>query len=129
MQDWLGMALFALGLGLIVSAVFKRRSRLRTILPAGELRPEYAAMGQVARPLVLFFVALFALKMSLFYFVLGGQKYLTGLDFAGVLFVLASYAGWLVAATTRRRIAAPVPAAVDDELGHGHEIGRMRSAA
>ena len=31
-------------------------------------------MGEIVRPLMLFAVGLFALKMSLFYFVLGGER-------------------------------------------------------
>jgi hypothetical protein len=122
MQDWLTMALFALGLGLIVSAIFKRRGRLRRVVPAGEMRPEYAAMGKIVRPLVLSFLAILALKVSVFYFLFGGQRFLTPSQYAGVMFVLLAYAGWLVAATTRRRIAAPAPVEAPVEAG-------IRSAA
>jgi hypothetical protein len=110
MQDWLTIALFALGLALIVSAVFKRRGRLRAVIPAGQMRPEYAAMGKIVRPLVLGFLAVLALKVSVFYFLFGGQRFLTPLQYAGVMFVLLAYAGWLVAATTRRRIESPAAA-------------------
>lgn len=76
-------------------------------------------MGEMIRPLILFAVAIFALKMTLFYFVLGGQRFLTPLDFAGILFVLAAYAGWLVMATKR-----PVETAVREPVPSGE-----RSAA
>lgn len=122
MQDWLAMALFALGLVLIVSAVFKRRGRLRRAVPAGALRPEYAAMGEIVRPLVLGFLGLLALKLSLLYFLFGGQRYLNPLQYAGLMFVLLTYAGWLVAATTRRRIEAPSQVEAPDGTG-------IRSAA
>jgi hypothetical protein len=99
MHDLLGIGLLALGLGLIASGIIKHRTRMRSPTPAGAIRPEFAAMGEMIRPLILFAVGLFALKMTLFYFVLGGQGFLKPLDFAGILFVLAAYAGWLVMAT------------------------------
>jgi hypothetical protein len=110
MHDWLGIGLVALGLGLIGSAIMKRQSRMRNPVPAGAIRPEFAAMGEMVRPIILFAVAFFALKMTVFYFVLGGQRYLTPLDYAGILFVLAAYCGWLVVATTKRPVAAAAPA-------------------
>ena len=101
MHDWLGMGLIALGLGLLVSGIMKRRTRMRNVLRPGAIRPEFAAMGEIVRPMIMFFVGVFALKMALFYFVLGGQRYLTPLDFAGILFVLATYVAWLLMATKR----------------------------
>jgi hypothetical protein len=102
-----------------VSGIIKRRNRMLVPTPAGAIRPEFAAMGEMIRPLILFAVAIFALKMTLFYFVLGGQRFLTPLDFAGILFVLAAYAGWLVMATKR-----PVETAVREPVPSGE-----RSAA
>jgi hypothetical protein len=77
MHDWLGVGLI------------------------GAIRPEYAAMGKMVRPLVLFGVGFVALKMSLFYFIFGGNRLMTPLEFAGLLFVMATYCGYLVAATMR----------------------------
>ena len=108
MRDWLAIGLIAMGLGLIVSAVAKWRKRGRMVLAPGELRPEFVAMGEIVRPLILFVVAFFAAKMSAFYFLLGGKAYLTPLDFAGLMLVLAAYAGYLVAATRKRPVRAPV---------------------
>jgi len=79
----------------------KRRNRARTVAVAGSIRPEFAAMGEIVRPMVLFVVALFAAKMTLFYFVLGGQHMLTALQYGGVMFVLAAYTAYLVIATTK----------------------------
>jgi hypothetical protein len=113
MHNGLGIALFALGLGLIGSGIARRRARARTPIPSGAIRPEFAAMGEMIRPILLFAVGVFALKISLFYWVFGGQQYLSPFDFADVLFVLATYAGWLVMATKRppEAIAGdPVPA-------------------
>ena len=106
MHDWLGIGLIAFGLGLMVTGFVKRRNRIRKPLPAGAIRPEFAAMGEMVRPLILFAVGIFAVTMSLFYFVLGGERFLTPVDFGGILFVLAAYAGYLVAATTQRPIQA-----------------------
>jgi hypothetical protein len=117
MHDWMGSGLIALGLGLIVSGIMKRRARMRAT--AGAIRPEFATMGEMIRPLILFAVGIFAVKMTLFYFVLGGERFLTPLDFAGILFVLVAYASWLVLATKR-----PVGTADRDSMSAGE-----RSAA
>jgi hypothetical protein len=112
MRDWLGLALIAIGCGLLVSAVFKRRERMRPIEPAARIRPEFAAMGEIVRPLILFAVLFVSAKMTLFYAVLGGDRYLSPVDFGGFLFVMAAYCVWLVIATKRRPVAAdpaPVP--------------------
>jgi hypothetical protein len=106
MHDWMGIGLIALGLGLVAAGFVKRHNRIHKPLPAGAIRPEFAAMGEIARPMILFAVGFFALKMSLFYFVLGGERYLTRLDFAGILFVLAAYSAYVVLATTQRAVAA-----------------------
>jgi hypothetical protein len=111
MHDWLGLALVALGFGLLGAAVMKRRNRARTVAVAGSIRPEFAAMGEIVRPMVLFVVALFAAKMTLFYFVLGGQRMLTTLQYGGVMLVLAAYTVYLVIATTKvTRAEAPAVA-------------------
>ncbi|MFL5251716.1 MAG: hypothetical protein ACJ8AI_02260 [Rhodopila sp.] len=118
MHDWLGMALVALGFGLLWAAVMKRRNRARTVAVAGSIRPEFAAMGEIVRPMVLFVVALFAAKMTLFYFVLGGQHMLTALQYGGVMFVLAAYTAYLVIATTK--VAdVPVPDAAAEPASPG----------
>ena len=116
MHDWMGIGLIALGFGLVAAGFLKRRNRIRNPLPAGAIRPEFAAMGEIARPLILFAVGFFALKMSLFYFLLGGERYLTRLDFAGILFVLATYSVYVVLATKPRPVhaAEPVAAGADD---------------
>jgi hypothetical protein len=98
------MGLVVIGLGLLVATVGKHRQRRRAPLPAGAIRPEFAAMGEIVRPMILFLIGLFAVKMAFFYAALGGERYLSPLDFGGLMFVLAAYAGWLVVATRR---AAP----------------------
>lgn len=66
MGNLAGIALIAVGCGLLVSGVMKRRTRMRSPLPAGAIRPEFAAMGEIVRPMTLFAVALVALKTSVF---------------------------------------------------------------
>ena len=108
MHDWLGIGLIVLGLGLVVAGFVKHRIRRRTTFRPGAIRPEFAAMGEIVRPLIFFAVGLIALKMSLFYFVFGGARLLTALEFSGLMFVLATYCGYLVAATSRpRQVAEP----------------------
>ena len=58
-------------------------------------------MGEIVRPLVLFGVGFIAFKASLFYFVFGGNRMITPVDYAGLMFVMAAYSGYLIAATTR----------------------------
>jgi hypothetical protein len=103
MHDWLGIGLIALGLGLVSAGFIKRRNRRSAPVAAGAIRPEFAAMGEMIRPIILFGVAFVGFKMSLFYFVFGGDRMLTPLDFAGLMFVLAAYCVYLVAATTKPR--------------------------
>ena len=54
------------------------------------------------RPIILFIVGFFALKMSLFYFAFGGNRMLTGLQYGGLMFVLGAYVVSLYASTARR---------------------------
>lgn len=121
MHDWLGIGLITVGLGLIVFGVTKRQNRMRNPVPAGAIRPEFAAMGETMRPIILFFVGVFALKMTVFYSFFGGQRFLTPLDFAGLLFVLAAYSGWLVMAT-KRPIETPAREPMAREGGSPHEL-------
>jgi hypothetical protein len=104
MHDWLFVGIAAVGVWLLSSGVMKRRANLRRPATAADIRPEFAGMGEIVRPLLLFAVAFVALKVTLFYVALGGKRFLTPLDFGAVLFMLGAYAAWLVLATKR-----PVP--------------------
>jgi hypothetical protein len=114
MHDWLGFTLVALGFGLVGVAVQKRRIRMRTVLAAGSIRPKFVAMGEILRPVVLFVVALLAAQTTLFYFLLGGQHSVTMLQYAGVMLVLAAYAGYMVVATTKMAEAPAAEPAVSE---------------
>ncbi|PPQ27142.1 hypothetical protein [Rhodopila globiformis] len=101
MHDWLGLGLVALGAGLLAAAVMKRRTPARIAASASSIRPEFAAAGEIVRPMILFVVAMFAATMSLFYFALGGHGTFTMLQYGGVMFVLAAYAVYLMITTTK----------------------------
>ena len=112
MHDWLGVALFALGFGLVVIGVIKRRRRLRMVHPPGSIRPEFAGMTRIVRPLLLTALGFFAVETSVHYFMLGGARLFSPLDFAGILFLLAAFAVYVVLVMTR-----PVQAPAEDSLG------------
>jgi hypothetical protein len=101
MQDWLGITLFALGLVLVAFGFVKRRQRSRTVHPPGSIRPEFAGMTGIVRPLLLWVIGFFAVETCLHYFMLGGRDLMSPLDFAGILFVLASFAAYVLLALTR----------------------------
>ena len=102
MHGWLGMAMIPIGIGMAVAAFMKRRSRMSTASSAGQMRPEFAAMGEIMRPIVLFVIGIFAAEMILLYFVFGGRQFMTPLDFGGIMFVLVAYTGYLLAATKKQ---------------------------
>ena len=109
MHDWLGIALFALGFGLVATGVIKRRRRLRVVHPPGSIRPEFAGMTTIVRPLLLTALGFFAVETSVHYFMLGGDKLFSPLDFAGILFLLAAFGVYVLLVLTR-----PVQAPAED---------------
>ncbi len=112
MHDWLGVGLIALGLGLIGFGTMKRRQRLRVVHPPGSIRPEFAGMTGIVRPLLLWALGFFAVETCLHYFMLGGRDLLSPLDFGGILFLLAAFATYVVLAVT-----PPVQATEADRSG------------
>ena len=114
MHGWLGMAMIPVGIGMAVAAFMKRRSRMSPVSSAGQIRPEFAAMSEIVRPIVLFFIGAFAVQMIMLYFVFGGQQFLTALDFGGIMFVLAAYIAYLLVATRKQ-----VPAAGTEAVSSG----------
>jgi hypothetical protein len=102
-----------LAIGMAVAAVMKRRSRMNSVTPAGQIRPEFAVMGEIMRPIVLFVVGVFAVEMLLLYFVFGGSQWMTPLDFGGVMFVLATYTVYLLVATAKQKQAPAVDASAE----------------
>ena len=112
MHDWLGIALFVMGLGLLITGVIKRRQRRRVVHPPGSIRPEFAGMTTIVRPLLLTALGFFAVETAVHYFMLGGSRLFSPLEFAGILFLLAAFAAYVVLALTR-----PVQASAEDPSG------------
>jgi hypothetical protein len=108
MQDWVGAGLMAVAAAICAGTVLKRRRQIRTPYPPGAIRPEFAAMGEMVRPLLLFVVGLFAAKFTLFYFLFSaGHELLSPLEFAGVLVVLAAYAVHIILTVRTRPVERP----------------------
>ena len=133
MRDLPGIALIALGCGLLISGVMKRRARMRVAVagrsdPAGVRRHgrDRSAHDPVRRGIGgaenLGILPLF-----------DGARFLSPLTFGGFLFVLAAYSVWLVLATKRpaRQDALPAgaPAAAGVDFRHGARIRGERIAA
>jgi len=116
MRNLLGLGLIVLGSGTLVHAGFKRRAKLRPVDPANAVRPQFQAMGEIMRPIILFCIVVVAAKMSFFYLVLGGGGLLTPLDFGGMLYALGAYAVWMVIATRPQAVGTVSPVPMPDAL-------------
>jgi hypothetical protein len=101
MHGWLGIALIVVGSGLIGFGFVKRRTRAATVHPPGSMRPEFAGMSGIVRPLLLWVIGFFAAETCVHYFMLGGRALMGPLDFAGILFLLASFAAYVALAITK----------------------------
>jgi hypothetical protein len=73
----------------------KRRTKPRAAGNAAPIRPEFAALGEMVRPILLFGLLLVAVKTTAFYYLFDGARFMSPLTFGAFLFVLAAYAGWL----------------------------------
>lgn len=105
MRDMLAPALFVAGAGLVALGLVRRRRRRLVVHRAGALRPEYAGMSDFARPLLLWMLALCGAETSLHYFMFGGSAFLSPVDFAGLLFLLAGFAAYVLLAVRKPVIA------------------------
>jgi hypothetical protein len=101
MHGWLGIALIAVGVAVIALGAVKRRQRRNRVLPPGSIRPEYAGMSAIVRPLLLWFLGLIAAETCVHYFMFGGRALMAPLDFAGLLFLIAAFAAYVVLAVTK----------------------------
>jgi hypothetical protein len=108
MDTLLGFGLTALAIGLAGLGWRKRQARRQ--IPAGAIRPEFAAIGAIMRPILLFLVAVLAVKITVFYVLFDGRRYLSPAVLTGIMFVLAGYATYVTLAL--RRID-PAPAVVE----------------
>jgi hypothetical protein len=98
MRGLLGPALFVAGAALIALGVAKRRKRRQRVHPPGSIRPEFAGMSNMVRPLLLWTLGFFAAETTLHYFMMGGSSFLSPFDFAGILFLFAAFAAYVVLA-------------------------------
>ncbi|EJW12680.1 hypothetical protein A33M_1831 [Rhodovulum sp. PH10] len=104
MRYWTGLVFFALGAYLFTAAVLHRRKVLAAraaAVAAGE--PVHAkldlgsvaTMGEMMRPVILFFVMVVALQIVALYFFFGGDSVMALTDLVGLLFLFAAYATWM----------------------------------
>lgn len=101
MHGWLGIALIVAGTAVIAFGFVKRRQRRNRVLPPGSIRPEFAGMAAIVRPLLLWFLGLIAAETCIHYFMFGGSALMAPLDFGGLLFLIAAIAAYVVLAVTR----------------------------
>jgi len=115
MRDWLGIALMAIGCGMLISGLRRRRPQTRG--------PETAdAVGSLT------FLALLAVtvKVALTYTLVDGSRFFSPLDLGGLVFVLAAYGFWMLPqawlfSAAKRAIPPPVaqmPPPPDSRLRH-----------
>jgi hypothetical protein len=132
MRNWTGAALFAIGAWLIFSALAqrgrvlttRRKSEAQEVIPTNS---SLIALGDIFRPLVIIGLIYFAVKVTLAYVLLDGNRIFSLFDLSGLLFLLAAYAIWLIVKTKYREaigpgavsvppLAAPVAVSVDDTM-------------
>ena len=105
MHGWLGIALIAFGLAVVAFGFVKRGQRRNRVLPPGSIRPEFAGMSAIVRPLLLWFLGLIAAETCIHYFMFGGRTLMAPLDFAGLLFLIAAVAAYVLLAVTKPVVA------------------------
>lgn len=111
MRYIVGLLCFAGGAWLLGSALArKRRSIAAGPLSAPPLHPSLQMLGDVMPPLVVLGLVIIGGKMTLAFFVADAGRYLSLLDLAGFLFLLAGY-GVSVVYRTRYRLGPAVVAA------------------
>lgn len=97
MRYIVGLVFFAAGAAFLYSALGRRRR----VIAAGpdaapKLHPSLQALGDTMPPLIVLALGIVGAKMALAFVVSGAQQYLSYLDLAGFLFLLASYGTWVV---------------------------------
>jgi hypothetical protein len=120
MRNWIGAITAALAVWLMYSALSHRR-RILAGRPASTIaagpdgaplhRLSLAMFGDIVRPMIILALAYFALKVIAAYVLLGGARFLSPFDLAGVLFLVAAYGAWLILATGGMRSARRVAGA------------------
>jgi hypothetical protein len=118
MRNWLGLALFALGVWFAWSGLMQRR-RVRAAGPRGgpdesvPTHPSLAMLRDVVPSMTIAFLAFVALKATLMYWALGGSRLISPFDLAGFLCLLAGYGTWLHCKSRYRELAPTPPVAAD----------------
>lgn len=123
MRYWVGAVTGTLAMCLVVYALARRR-RVLALIGEEELSRRLdllssdprsiSAFGEIMRPLVWFALAIIALKSVIAYFVLGGARFLSPFDLAGVLAMLGAY-GFFIQMQTRYRLSALEPIVVAEQ--------------
>jgi hypothetical protein len=115
MRNWTGAALFAIGAWLVYSALAHRRRIVADLRHGGPRQAITAnssltALGDIFRPLVIIGVVYFAIKVTLAYILLDGDRIFSLFDLSGLLCLLAAYAVWLTVKTKyREAVVSAVP--------------------
>jgi hypothetical protein len=110
MDALLGFGLTVLAIGFVGLGWRKRQARRQ--IPAGAIRPEFAVIGEIMRPILLLLVAVLAVKITVFYFLFEGRRYMSPAVFTGTMLVLAGYATYVTLALQRTN---PAPAVVENK--------------
>jgi hypothetical protein len=111
-QYWIGIASFT-GAAFLLHLGFRHRRRVLALASREELAREHAAaasdprslaaMGEIARPIVLLFLGWIGLKTTAAFYMMGGPRHLSVVDLCGFLALLAGY-GTLLTLQTRYRL-------------------------
>lgn len=103
-RNWIGAVLTLIGIWLLYSAmahcrrVLTARRSCTGLTEIGALPKVESPMfvfGEIMRPIILFGLGIFALKVTVAYFLLGAGRILSLFDLAGALFAIAAYGIWL----------------------------------
>jgi hypothetical protein len=132
MRYWTGLVLFVAA-GWLIQAGLAHRRRILAVGGAGDGASARSidTLGYIFRPIILFALVYVGIKSAFVYWVLDGGRYLSLVDLAGFLCLLAGYGTWAVLKTKYRArpIAAPevpqVPAeAANDPIASPHAAGQ-----
>lgn len=114
MRYWVGAVTSMLALAIVAVALARRRKVLAVVSEAalthrleqmaGDPR-SLSAFGEIMRPIVWLALIVIALKSTIVYFYLGGARFLSSFDLAGVLAMLVAY-GVFIHFQTRYRFSA-----------------------
>lgn len=108
-----GAVFFLIAAGFVVTGFRHRRTslaeaaRLKTLNPNADLdrlHPSLSMLADFAPTLTIFSLALMAATISVAFFAVGGLKWFSLFDLAGVLAACAGYGYWMVMKTKYRSV-------------------------